>query len=101
MRRATSSTRSRVSALMSGLLLIARETVIFETSSSRAMSARVTGMIVVVLVNLTLIEHLRYKEFAVSDVQGYPHWSPPRGAFPNEYRWNTNSGVHAALLYQS
>jgi hypothetical protein len=30
---------------MEGWLLMARETVIFETPSSRAMSARVTGMV--------------------------------------------------------
>jgi hypothetical protein len=34
-----------VAELMSGLLLIARETVILETPNSRAMSARVTGMV--------------------------------------------------------
>src|SRR5205085_11674136 len=45
MRRATSSTRSRVAGLIEGWLLMARETVIFETPSSRAMSASVTGMI--------------------------------------------------------
>src|SRR2546423_13038409 len=45
MRRATSSTRSRVAALIEGWSLMARETVIFETPSSRAMSASVTGMV--------------------------------------------------------
>src|SRR5438067_3890951 len=45
MRRATSSTRSRVAGMIEGRLLMARETVIFETPSSRAMSASVTGMV--------------------------------------------------------
>src|SRR5262249_46459614 len=43
-RRATANTRSRVSALTSGWLLMARETVIFETPNSRAMSASVVGI---------------------------------------------------------
>src|SRR6267143_1232870 len=62
MRRATSSTRSRVSGLISGLLLIARETVIFETPNSRAMSASVTGMIVLQRGILHSSNLLRYKE---------------------------------------
>ena len=45
MRCAASKMRARVSRLISGWLLMARETVIFETPSARAMSAKVVGMI--------------------------------------------------------
>src|SRR6266404_4966284 len=60
MRRATASTRSRVTGLTSGLLLIARETVIFETPISRAISARVTGM-----------TSLCFRELNLTDIEGF------------------------------
>src|SRR5947209_1825967 len=67
MRRATSSTRSRVAGLIEGWLLMARETVIFETPSSRAMSASVTGMILNRVLRLPNASYMHQRFCATKD----------------------------------
>ena len=81
MRRATASTRLRVAGLMSALLLIARETVIFETPNSRAMSASVTGIIVLQQCSRESYlptNILRYKDFQAAEGANYVVFSKPK-----------------------